>query len=67
VGATHGLITAEPEVRSYILDNARRWLQTAIRRTACAGMPPAGYATSTANNNDPGNDLPDGWSTHASD
>src|SRR6266700_1272237 len=50
-----------PEVRSYILDNARRWLQQRFAdglRWDATGWIRNVYG----NNNDPGNDLPDGWS-----
>jgi 1,4-alpha-glucan branching enzyme len=50
-----------PEVRNYILDNARRWLQQRFAdglRWDATGWIRNVYG----NNNDPGNDLPDGWS-----
>jgi 1,4-alpha-glucan branching enzyme len=50
-----------PEVRSYILDNARRWLQQRFAdglRWDATGWIRNVYG----NNNDPSNDLPDGWS-----
>jgi len=50
-----------PEVRSYILDNARRWLQQRFAdglRWDATGWIRNVYG----NNNDPGNDLPEGWS-----
>jgi len=50
-----------PEVRSYILDNARRWLQQRFAdglRWDATGWIRNVYG----NNNDPGNDLRDGWS-----
>lgn len=50
-----------PEVRNYILDNARRWLQQRFAdglRWDATGWIRNVYG----NNNDPANDLPDGWS-----
>ena len=50
-----------PEVRNYIRDNARRWLQQRFAdglRWDATGWIRNVYG----NNNDPGNDLPDGWS-----
>jgi len=50
-----------PEVRNYILDNARRWLQQRFAdglRWDATGWIRNVYG----NNNDPGNDLLDGWS-----
>ena len=50
-----------PEVRNYILDNARRWLQQRFAdglRWDATGWIRNVYG----NNNDPDNDLPDGWS-----
>jgi 1,4-alpha-glucan branching enzyme len=50
-----------PEVRNYILDNARRWLQQRFAdglRWDATGWIRNVYG----NNNDPGNDLADGWS-----
>lgn len=49
------------EVRNYILDNARRWLQQRFAdglRWDATGWIRNVYG----NNNDPANDLPDGWS-----
>ena len=50
-----------PEVRNYIIDNARRWLQQRFAdglRWDATGWIRNVYG----NNNDPGNDLSDGWS-----
>ena len=50
-----------PEVRNYILDNARRWLQQRFAdglRWDATGWIRNVYG----NNNDPAHDLPDGWS-----
>jgi 1,4-alpha-glucan branching enzyme len=50
-----------PEVRNYLLDNARRWLQQRFAdglRWDATGWIRNVYG----NNNDPANDLPDGWS-----
>ena len=50
-----------PEVRNYIRDNARRWLQQRFAdglRWDATGWIRSVYG----NNNDLGNDLPDGWS-----
>jgi 1,4-alpha-glucan branching enzyme len=50
-----------PEVRNYLLDNARRWLQHRFAdglRWDATGWIRNVYG----NNNDPTNDLPDGWS-----
>ena len=50
-----------PEVRNYILDNARRWLQQ--RFADGLRWDATGWIRNVrGNNNDPGNDLPDGWS-----
>ena len=50
-----------PEIRNYILDNARRWLQQrfadGLRWDATAWI-----RNVDGHNNDPANDLPDGWS-----
>jgi len=49
------------EVRNYLLDNARRWLQQRFAdglRWDATGWIRNVYG----NNNDPANDLPDGWS-----
>lgn len=50
-----------PEVRNYILDNARRWLEQRFAdglRWDATGWIRNVYG----HNNDPGNDIPDGWS-----
>jgi 1,4-alpha-glucan branching enzyme len=50
-----------PEVRNYLMDNARRWLQQRFAdglRWDATGWIRNVYG----NNNDPANDIPDGWS-----
>ena len=50
-----------PEVRNYIQDNARRWLQP--RYADGLRWDATGWIRNVyGNNNDPANDLPDGWS-----
>lgn len=50
-----------PEVRSYIMDNARRWLQQ--RWSDGLRWDATGWIRNVyGNNNDPGDDLADGWS-----
>ena len=49
-----------PEVRNYIQDDARRWLQQ--RWVDGLRWDATGWIRNVyGNNNDPGNDLPDGW------
>jgi 1,4-alpha-glucan branching enzyme len=50
-----------PEVRNYIRDNARRWLEQ--RFVDGLRWDATGWIRNVyGHNNDPGNDLPDGWS-----